>query len=136
MVVALRRDLPDAVFKFQNDLSLHLRATLPPSRDTERGLVPLDTKAGEAELCASPKSHRRRESKEQPRSERRTKAVGGVIRRLAGQSDAPVIAKVRRGVGIAAESDAMEGQSESHGERDASSGGATRVPVMKTAEAG
>ena len=62
--------------------------------------------------------------------------MGGVVRRLAGQRDAPVIAKVMREVGIAAESDAMEGQSESPGKRDASSGGSTRVPVMKTAETG
>ena len=86
--------------------------------------------------CASPKPYPRRKAGEQPRSERRTNAAGGVVRRLAGQRNAPVIAKVRREVRIAAESDAMEGQSKSPGERDASSGGAARVPVMKTAETG
>ncbi len=61
--------------------------------------------------------------------------MGGVVLRLAGQQDAPVIAKVRRGVGIAAEPDAMEGESESQGEGAAFSGCAAGVPLMQTAEA-
>jgi hypothetical protein len=63
-----------------------------------------------------------------------TKRAGDVVRRLPGHRNSVFIVEARRVVAIAAESDAVEGPWESPGGRAASSGCATRVPVVEPAE--
>jgi hypothetical protein len=62
--------------------------------------------------------------------------MGDVIRRLLGHGNSLVNVEARPVVGIGSELDAVEGPSERHGERAVVSGGAARVPVMKTAQTG
>ena len=59
-----------------------------------------------------------------------------VIRRVSGHGNSVVNVEARRVVGIGPEPDVAETSSERRCERAVVSGGAARVPVMKTAQMG